>query len=234
MQLIQVSAPLRSVAWLCINLHPLSVQQGVTQRRVEKAEILEHTVLFLQNTGDGDRKKGEDGEKQHPFQDGFSGCLQRAAHFLGQEGEGLQLEAALNSTFSARLNSHACMNTEVPAKAHSSNSLPSTTCHQSSHLMKIQESHYRQQLCEVYRRHLSHAHRASLQHGDPKPPQLPHRHAAKEAQSQNLPDSQSVWRPWPWSSRGAWIGILNCKTTLISYELITRMPHSLLLRLLWC
>nr|XP_046173018.1 transcription factor HES-7.1-A-like [Oncorhynchus gorbuscha] len=171
--------------------------QGVTQRRVEKAEILEHTVLFLQNTGDGDRKKGEDGEKQHPFQDGFSGCLQRAAHFLGQEEEGLQLEAALNSTFSARMNSQACMNSEVLAKAHSSNSLPSTTCHQSSNLMKIQESHYRQQLCDVYRRHLSHAHRAPLRHGDPKPPQVPHRHADKEAQSQNLPGSQSVWRPWP-------------------------------------
>uniref|UniRef100_A0A8K9Y6V1 BHLH domain-containing protein n=1 Tax=Oncorhynchus mykiss TaxID=8022 RepID=A0A8K9Y6V1_ONCMY len=138
----------------------------VTQRRVEKAEILEHTVLFLQNTGD------------------------RAAHSLGQEEEGLQLEAALNSTFSARLNSHACMNTEVTY-------LPNTMCHQSSHLMKIQESHYRQQLCEVYRRHLSHAHRAPLRHGDPKPPQLPHRHADKEAQSQNLPGSQSVWGPWP-------------------------------------
>ncbi|XP_052377722.1 transcription factor HES-7.1-like [Oncorhynchus keta] len=173
------------------------LHHGVTQRRVEKAEILEHTVLFLQNTGDGDRKKGEDGEKQHPFQDGFSGCLQRAAHFLGQEEEGLQLEAALNSTFSARLNSQACMNPEVPAKAHSSTSLPNTTCHQSSNLMKIQESHYRQQLYDVYRRHLSHAHRAPLRHGDPKPPQLPHRHADKEAQSQNLPGSQSVWRPWP-------------------------------------
>uniref|UniRef100_A0AAZ3RTS2 BHLH domain-containing protein n=1 Tax=Oncorhynchus tshawytscha TaxID=74940 RepID=A0AAZ3RTS2_ONCTS len=149
--------------------------------------------LFLANRV----KKVEYGENQHSFQDGFSGCLQRAAHFLGQEGEGLQLEAALNSTFSARLNSHACMNTEVPAKAHSSISLPNTMCHQSSHLMKIQESHYRQQLCEDYRRHLSHAHRAPLRHGDPKPPQLPHRHADKEAQSQNLPGSQSVWRPWP-------------------------------------
>uniref|UniRef100_A0A4W5L3E6 Hairy and enhancer of split related-7 n=2 Tax=Hucho hucho TaxID=62062 RepID=A0A4W5L3E6_9TELE len=115
---------------------------------VEKAEILEHTVLFLQNTGDGDRKKGEHGEKQHSFQDGFSGCLQRAAHFLGQEGAGLQLETALNSTFSAHLNSYACMNSEVQAKAHSSTSLPNTTCHQSSHLMNIKESHYRQQLCE--------------------------------------------------------------------------------------
>uniref|UniRef100_A0A8K9VDB6 Hairy and enhancer of split related-7 n=1 Tax=Oncorhynchus mykiss TaxID=8022 RepID=A0A8K9VDB6_ONCMY len=170
----------------------------VTQRRVEKAEILEHTVLFLQNTGDVDRKKGEDGEKQHPFQDGFSGCLQRAAHFLGQEEEGLQLEAALNSTFSARLIwLKPTLPSLCPIQSHSSNSLPSTTCHQSSHLMKIQESHYRQQLCEVYRRHLSYAHRAPLRHGDPKPPQLPHRHADKEAQSQNLPGSQSVWRPWP-------------------------------------
>nr|XP_046173023.1 transcription factor HES-7.1-like [Oncorhynchus gorbuscha] len=97
------------------------LHQDVTQRRVEKAEILKHTVLFLQNTGDGDRKKGEDREKQHPFQDGFSGCLQRAAHFLGQEEEGLQLEAALNSTISARLNSQACMN---PGKLHSDMEIP--------------------------------------------------------------------------------------------------------------
>ncbi|CAB1333002.1 unnamed protein product [Coregonus sp. 'balchen'] len=174
------------------------LHQGVTQHRVEKAEILEHTVLFLQNTCDGDRKKAESGEQQHSFQEGFSGCLQRAARFLGHEGEGLQLEAALNTTFSTCLNSHACMSTEVPSKkANTSNSLPSTMCHQSSHLMKIQESHYRQQLCEVYRRHLSHAHRAPLRHGDPNPPQQPHRHSAKDAQSQNLPASQSVWRPWP-------------------------------------
>ncbi|KAK6305525.1 hypothetical protein J4Q44_G00243050 [Coregonus suidteri] len=83
------------------------LHQGVTQHRVEKAEILEHTVLFLQNTCDGDRKKAESGEQQHSFQEGFSGCLQRAARFLGHEGEGLQLEAALNTTFSTCLNSHA-------------------------------------------------------------------------------------------------------------------------------
>ncbi|KAA8591851.1 hypothetical protein FQN60_017225 [Etheostoma spectabile] len=36
----------------------LQRQEG-TQRRVEKAEILEHTVVFLQNTAEGNRRELE-------------------------------------------------------------------------------------------------------------------------------------------------------------------------------
>ncbi|KAG7216494.1 hypothetical protein INR49_001980, partial [Caranx melampygus] len=86
-------------------------RQEETQRRVEKAEILEHTVLFLQNTAKEDKTKagggrggggGGGGGQKHSFQDGFSTCLQRAAQFLGPEGKGLWLGAALDASFAAR------------------------------------------------------------------------------------------------------------------------------------
>ncbi|XP_077455400.1 hairy and enhancer of split related-7 [Stigmatopora argus] len=56
-------------------------QQGSSQRRVEKTEILEHTVLFLHKASTGAAPQ------PHPFQDGFHSCLQRAAHFLGPQGK---------------------------------------------------------------------------------------------------------------------------------------------------
>ncbi|KAF1388366.1 hypothetical protein PFLUV_G00089440 [Perca fluviatilis] len=94
-------------------------RQEATQRRVEKAEILEHTVVFLQNTAERDQMRagggdggggegggggggGGGGDQKHSFQDGFSTCLQRAAQFLGPEGKGLWLGAALDASFAAR------------------------------------------------------------------------------------------------------------------------------------
>ncbi|KAL7394335.1 hypothetical protein ABVT39_024349 [Epinephelus coioides] len=79
-------------------------RQEATQRRVEKAEILEHTVLFLQTTAKRDATRDAGGGSQkHSFQDGFSTCLQRASQFLGPEGKGLWLGAALDASFAARL-----------------------------------------------------------------------------------------------------------------------------------
>ncbi|KAL0994055.1 hypothetical protein UPYG_G00117230 [Umbra pygmaea] len=182
------------------NLKTLLLQgpkhQGVTQRRVEKSEILEHTVLFLQNTGNTDRTKAEAGEKQRPFQDGFSACQHRAVHFLGHEREGLQLETALNCIFSGRLKSHACVNTNVDVRAQASNSLPSTPNHQSS-CLQITDSHTRPQLCAVVLGIVSHPHRAPFRQAFPNAPQETSRDAAKEVNSQNLSISQTVWRPWP-------------------------------------
>ncbi|KAG8009816.1 Transcription factor HES-2 [Nibea albiflora] len=79
-------------------------QQEATQRRLEKAEILEHTVLFLQNTATGDKTRSESGGgcQKQSFQDGFSTCLKRASQFLGPEGKGLWLGAALDASFAAR------------------------------------------------------------------------------------------------------------------------------------
>uniref|UniRef100_A0A6Q2Z8P7 BHLH domain-containing protein n=2 Tax=Esox lucius TaxID=8010 RepID=A0A6Q2Z8P7_ESOLU len=170
--------------------------QVVTRRNLEKSEILEQTVLFLQDTGDKDRKKAEGGEQQSPFHDGLSACLQRAVHFLGHEREGLRLEGALNNIFSAGLNSNACVSTKVPAKAYPSSSSPRTLVHQSSRLMTTQESYTRPQLCGVSG-NTSHSHRAPLRHGIHNAPQQTCRDTDKEVHSQNLSTSHSVWRPWP-------------------------------------
>ncbi|XP_077432570.1 transcription factor HES-7.1-like [Vanacampus margaritifer] len=74
-------------------------QQGAAQRRVEKTEILEHTVLFLNNN----KTTSGPQPQQHSFQDGFHTCLQKAAHFLGPEGKSLWL--ALDASFIQRSSS---------------------------------------------------------------------------------------------------------------------------------
>uniref|UniRef100_A0A3P8YTF8 BHLH domain-containing protein n=1 Tax=Esox lucius TaxID=8010 RepID=A0A3P8YTF8_ESOLU len=174
----------------------LKPHQVVTRRRLEKSEILEQTVLFLQDTGDRNRKKAEGGEQQSPFYDGFSACQQRAVNFLGHEREGLGLEAALNNIFSACLNSNACLSNKVPAKVHPSSSSPRTLVHQSSRLMTTQEFYTRPQLCGVSG-NTSHSHRAPLRHGIHNAPQQTYRDTDKEVHSQNVSTSHSVWRPWP-------------------------------------
>lgn len=67
---------------------------------MEKAEILEHTVLFLRSSS----SRGEQGppqastaQPQHSFQDGFSACLHRAAHFLEAEAKAPGLASALDA-----------------------------------------------------------------------------------------------------------------------------------------
>ncbi|KAJ7996661.1 hypothetical protein DPEC_G00239350 [Dallia pectoralis] len=174
------------------NLRTLLLQnpqhQQVTQRRLEKSEILEHTVLFLKNTCDSDRKTAEGRKQQSPFQDGMSACLERGLHFLGHDREGVRLEEALNNILSSGLNSHACVSTKVLAKAHPSNSSPRTSDRQFSSLRTIQESHTKPQLSALSG-YMSHSHRASLQQT--------HRDTEKEAHSQNFSTSRSVWRPWP-------------------------------------
>lgn len=49
----------------------------MVSKRVEKAEILEHTVKFL---NDYDEKQG--GKEEQHFQDGYTACLQKAADFM--------------------------------------------------------------------------------------------------------------------------------------------------------
>ncbi|KAG5844784.1 hypothetical protein ANANG_G00166380 [Anguilla anguilla] len=69
-----------------------SQHQALASRRVEKAEVLEHTVLFLQSAA---HRGAAEGSQQQDFQDGFSTCLQRAARFLrdsraGRRGGGAE------------------------------------------------------------------------------------------------------------------------------------------------
>ncbi|TWW79994.1 Transcription factor HES-7.1 Hairy and enhancer of split 7.1 [Takifugu flavidus] len=83
----------------------LLLPQEATQRRVEKAEILEHTVLFLQKTRDKNRSEAGGGSQKDSFQEGFSDCMERAVRFLGPMGKGLCLRAVLDPSASARSSS---------------------------------------------------------------------------------------------------------------------------------
>lgn len=64
--------------------------QGASKCRMEKAEILEYAVCFLQNIAKEGVVSG-DGGRRPSYQDGVSSCLQRAAQFLGPEGKNMWL-----------------------------------------------------------------------------------------------------------------------------------------------
>ncbi|TUP17200.1 Serine/threonine-protein kinase PAK 3 [Bagarius yarrelli] len=94
----------RSLENLRLLLLQDSEQQTASQRRVEKAEILEQTVLFLQNSvTKTKRPRAEDQSEGHQFHDGFSACLQKAASFLQDRDETQNLHHSLTSTLHLRL-----------------------------------------------------------------------------------------------------------------------------------
>uniref|UniRef100_A0A665UFM0 Uncharacterized LOC115044681 n=1 Tax=Echeneis naucrates TaxID=173247 RepID=A0A665UFM0_ECHNA len=178
---------------------------GGTQRRVEKAEILEHTVLFLQNTAKGHKTRA--GGQKHSFQDGFSTCLQRAAQFLGPEGKGLWLGAALDASFAARFarsdSDSAGVRGRTEAQS-SSSSLPQT---KSILRMLRQKSEHRLQTQGLAVNTVAHPYQRPVQKGSPRVPQQPQRQsqlefrvasrASKQRPPQSCPLSQTLWRPWP-------------------------------------
>ena len=196
------------LGWGCVLtwLSPLFLQ-GETQRRVEKAEILEHTVLFLQNAADWDRNKAEGGGgRQHSFQDGFSECLQRATQFLGPQGEGERLGAALDASFAPRL----ARSVSVRMDAADSSSSSLTHMKPSSFNVQIstQTSMHGQRIA-LKMRTLALSRRVQLQRGyskvarqlqsqnQPENLRVQRITANKDSQSQSLPASRSPWRPWP-------------------------------------
>ncbi|XP_070692096.1 transcription factor HES-5-like [Pempheris klunzingeri] len=172
-----------------------------TQRRVEKAEILEHTVLFLQNTDSGIKTIGEGGGQKQSFQDGFSTCLQRAAQFLGPEGKGLWLGAALDASFAARFprsDSDSASVQRRPGAQSSSSSLPLRNSSRSILRLLVQRSGNR--LCTPALNAARCVQTGKEPHRYPTTPQQPHKvasRASKQSPPQSQPFSQSLWRPWP-------------------------------------
>ncbi|XP_070768821.1 transcription factor HES-5-like [Enoplosus armatus] len=188
-------------------LLPEPQQLGGTQHRVEKAEILEHTVLFLQNTSKGDdTRAGGGGGQKHSFQDGVSTCLQRAAHFLGPEGKGLWLGAALDASFAARFSRSDSDPAAVQRRteAGSSGSLPHT---KSILRMLRQKSKHRLHTRAFSSNSFAHPYRLPVQQGFSSIPQQAQRQnqlelraerqSGKQSPSQSSPVSQTLWRPWP-------------------------------------
>ena len=188
----------RNVNWMIV-----CVLQDETQRRVEKAEILERTVLYLQSTARGDRLGcGGGGAQRHSFQDGVSSCLKRAAQFLGPQGKGLWPAAALEASFSARFARSdpdpTCVQTSTEVRSHSSSASPLLLRKSSVSTLRMLIN--RSRLCKAA---LNVVQTRGESHRSPSTPPQPHKvasRATKQSPSQSLPVSQAMWRPWPWTS----------------------------------
>ncbi|KAF6729426.1 hypothetical protein FQA47_025698 [Oryzias melastigma] len=163
-------------------IHAADVAQVTPRQRVEKAEILEHTVLFLQKTAK--QHKGN-GQKQS-FRDGFSSCLQRASRFLGPQGKGLWLGPALDATFSTRVARSDFDSSGIQTRSFSS------LQHTRSLLQKL-----RQKSKDRLRAQMFGAPPVPQSHARAAQPQRHERAASKAGSAQSGPLSQTLWRPWP-------------------------------------
>ncbi|XP_035291245.1 transcription factor HES-2-like [Anguilla anguilla] len=160
-----------------------SQHQALASRRVEKAEVLEHTVLFLQSAA---HRGAAEGSQQQDFQDGFSTCLQRAARFLRDSRAGRRGEGALSVTLSRHL-THLGPLPRAPISPHSAHTQPKGQSAQ----LGGKNWHCSQQHGATLRNSPSHQLRAALAHRHPNLPQPSHREALSPPTN-----SQSPWRPW--------------------------------------
>ncbi|XP_078027530.1 hairy and enhancer of split related-7 [Epinephelus lanceolatus] len=177
-------------------------RQEATQRRVEKAEILEHTVLFLQTTAKRDETgDGGGGGQKHSFQDGFSTCLQRASQFLGPEGKGVWLGAALDASFAARLSRPDSDSAGVQKRNEVRPSLRSLLLGKSSrHILQLLIQRCRHRLCAPAVSVASCVQTCGESRRSSTIPQQPQKvasQASKQSPSQSQPVNQTLWRPWP-------------------------------------
>ncbi|XP_019966197.2 transcription factor HES-7.1-A-like [Paralichthys olivaceus] len=172
-------------------------QLSGAQQRLEKAEILEHTVHFLQSNTQGDRM----GAQRHSFQDGFSSCLQRAAQFLGPQGKGL------DARFAARFAPSDADPTGVQMRTEARSCSSSVTQTKSILRMLRQKSKLRLQTQTFGANSSVHPYQRPVQQRSPRVPQDSQKQSdlevrassqeSKQSLSQSCPVSQTVWRPWP-------------------------------------
>ncbi|KAI2664067.1 transcription factor HES- -A-like protein [Labeo rohita] len=180
------------------NLRALLLQgpehNNPTQRRIEKAEILEYTVLFLQNSV-AQAKKANDVEaaEKRQFMDGFSSCLQKAARFLSDEGKAHGLEGSVTATLCQRLTQPCVSSTTIrlPVRIQNSSRRPVPDSNVQHHLQ--QSSLCKQGLPSACRTVVPHANRTAFRSTDSN---TLHSTARSTSQHQT-PVSQTVWRPWP-------------------------------------
>ncbi|XP_051750399.1 hairy and enhancer of split related-7 [Ctenopharyngodon idella] len=168
------------------NLRSLLLQgpehNSPSQRRIEKAEILEYTVLFLQNSvAQAKKAKDAEGGEKRQFMDGFSSCLQKAARFLSDEGDARGLEATLCQRLT-----QPCMSTSIRLPVRVQNS-------SRTQLPDSQSSVCKQGLPSACRNVVSHSNRNPFRSTDSNT-----LHATARPTSQHQePVRQTVWRPWP-------------------------------------
>ena len=80
----------------------LVLPQCDDQRKAEKAEVLEHTVLFLRSS-EGPRRRDDGTAGCNSFRNGFSACLEIATRILGPQGKGLPTAVNFDTTLAVRL-----------------------------------------------------------------------------------------------------------------------------------
>ncbi|XP_043075990.1 hairy and enhancer of split related-7 [Puntigrus tetrazona] len=163
-----------------------------TQRRIEKAEILEYTVLFLQNSAAQAKKaKDAEGGEKSRFMDGFSSCLQKATRFLSDEGKARGQEGSVNAVLCQRL-SQPCASTTVrlPARIQNSSRKQLPDSNGRHHLQ--QSSVCKQGLPTACRNVVPHLNRVPFRSSDSNA-----LHSTAPPTSQHQTVGQTVWRPWP-------------------------------------
>ncbi|CAL8287863.1 unnamed protein product [Merluccius merluccius] len=174
-------------------------QQCGDQRRPEKAEVLEHTVLFLHSKSSSSSSSSSSSEEHgaaacHSFQDGFSACLERAAHFLGPRGEGLRTAVTLDTTLAVRLVTHAGLKAVSSVAKQPKVGSPSVRrlkhARTASSALSVRGFTHLSKPCP--------ARRQSSTHGAGPTEARAHRGPATTVSPPlSLSPFQSLWRPWP-------------------------------------
>ncbi|XP_056313093.1 hairy and enhancer of split related-7 isoform X2 [Danio aesculapii] len=158
------------------------------QRRLEKAEILEYTVLFLQKANKANKE--EEGEEKSQFMEGFSSCLQKAARYLLDEGG---LEGSVTSMLCQRL-AHPTI--RLPVRSQVSSRKQHAESNAQHH---VRRPHHKNTVSKAG--HPSacrnakepQADRAAFRSTDSNA-----KHSTAQPTSHHPePASQTVWRPWP-------------------------------------
>ncbi|KAI4895643.1 hypothetical protein NFI96_019655, partial [Prochilodus magdalenae] len=171
----------------------LQSPEAASQRRVEKAEILEHTVLFLQSSM-AQAKKNQDSEEASEgqrFMDGFSACLHEAARFLQTEGESRGLQASLPASLYQHLSHpHVPSAGTVPSWVR----IPPRTS-----VPEEKKSHHPVACTQGLESARRSAHPYAVPARHTQTGSLVHHHGSAHATSQpaQADARQCVWRPWP-------------------------------------
>lgn len=192
-----VSEYVWSLIWILLFLS----LQNPNQRRKEKAEILEYTVLFLQNSVAKNAKDEEEKEKCK-FMDGFSTCLEKAAGFLSDEGEARGFQGSVTATLCQRLK-QPCVPAHIrlPVKLQNSSRMKVPESHAQQH-HRLQTPVCKQGLSAAFRNIVLHHNRFPHRSTEPNMLQChENTHSAARPTSQLQPPViQPMWRPWPWKS----------------------------------
>ncbi|XP_028838851.1 transcription factor HES-7.1-A-like [Denticeps clupeoides] len=173
--------------------------QSCAGRRVEKAEILEHTVLFL-HTSNGEKRGGWREREQHHFMDGFSTCLEHATRFLRVERDVSGFGEAFTAALSRRLSSSSepSSSLHVPARILPAAAPLSTA----GSRVKLPLSHWQRVQCSKQQEQRSSSFISSLPQSTMGSRPHPNKAASTTSTISTTPPplhtpSQAVWRPWP-------------------------------------